>query len=190
MFVQLRMGSRDKFTLIILFAAGNFTVACSIIRMLQIKQVQKDGNNSMLLLWGAIEMNIGVSCFSNSQMLRMKKKADMTMTRLSLPVSLRSSRFSRWVPRTRDLARLPLASAAQTNSMSYLLLMVLEKTRTPPQFLEKSHMIWLLKRERYGRRYKWSLVPRAELPRKHRRLETTLVGSSSSRASVCSRRWV
>jgi len=183
------MGSRDKFTLIILFAAGNFTVACSIIRMLQIKQVQKDGNNSMLLLWGAIEMSVGVSCFSNSPMLRMKKKADMTVTRLSLSVFLRSGRFSRWVPRTRDLTRLPLTSAAMSY-LRYLLPVVLEKTRTPPQFLEKSHMIWLLKRERYGRRYKWSLVPRAELPRKHRRLETTLVGSSSSRASVCSRRWV
>jgi hypothetical protein len=54
------MDTRHEINLIILFAAGNLTVACSIIRMLQIKQVQKDGNNSMLLLWGSVEMNIGV----------------------------------------------------------------------------------------------------------------------------------
>jgi hypothetical protein len=60
LFVRLQMDTRHKINLIILFAAGNFTVACSIIRMLQIKQVQKDGNNSMLLLWGSVEMNIGV----------------------------------------------------------------------------------------------------------------------------------
>jgi hypothetical protein len=61
LFIRLQMDTRHKVNLIILFAAGNFTVACSIIRMLQIKQVQKDGNNSMLLLWGSVEMNIGVS---------------------------------------------------------------------------------------------------------------------------------
>jgi hypothetical protein len=63
LFIRLQMDTRHKVNLIILFAAGNFTVACSIIRMLQIKQVQKDGNNSMLLLWGSVEMNIGVSSF-------------------------------------------------------------------------------------------------------------------------------
>lgn len=64
LFIRLQMDTRHKVNLIILFAAGNFTVACSIIRMLQIKQVQKDGNNSMLLLWGSVEMNIGVSLLS------------------------------------------------------------------------------------------------------------------------------
>ena len=58
------MDPRHQVNLIILFAAGNFTVACSIIRMLQIEQVQKDGNNSMLLLRGSVEMNIGVSLLS------------------------------------------------------------------------------------------------------------------------------
>jgi hypothetical protein len=64
------MDVRHKVGLIFLFAAGNFTVACSIRRMLQIRQVQKDGNNSMLLLWGSIEMNIGVSYFSSLSMLQ------------------------------------------------------------------------------------------------------------------------
>jgi len=64
------MGVRTKMGLIFLFAAGNMTVACSIIRMLQIKQVQKDGNNSMLLFWGSIEMNIGVGYFSSLPVLQ------------------------------------------------------------------------------------------------------------------------
>lgn len=67
LFIRLQMDTRHKIALIILFAAGDFTVACSIIRMLQIKQVQHDGNNSMLLLWGSVEMNIGVSLFSLSR---------------------------------------------------------------------------------------------------------------------------
>jgi hypothetical protein len=88
------MDTRHKVNLIILFAAGNFTVACSIIRMLQIKQVQKDGNNSMLLLWGSVEMNIGVSPFFYPQIRRFSQQsatpADFDQTALTCLPALKT----------------------------------------------------------------------------------------------------
>lgn len=55
------MDLRKRLSLIIVFLLGLFTVVCSVMRMIQIRQVAKDGNNSSLLLWGAVEMNVGVS---------------------------------------------------------------------------------------------------------------------------------
>lgn len=52
---------RQKIVLIALFMAGMSTVAFSVLRAVQIEQIQKDGNNSMLLMWGSVEMNVGVS---------------------------------------------------------------------------------------------------------------------------------
>jgi hypothetical protein len=61
LFANLHMDWRRKLSLIIVFLLGLFTVVCSVMRMIQIKQIAKDGNNSTLLLWGAAEMNVGVS---------------------------------------------------------------------------------------------------------------------------------
>jgi len=50
-----------KIELIFLFGIGIVTSVCSIMRMLSINQVKKDGNNWGLVLWGSAEMNTGVS---------------------------------------------------------------------------------------------------------------------------------
>ena len=50
-----------KIELIFLFGIGVVTSVCSIMRMMSITQVKKDGNNWGLVLWGSAEMNIGVS---------------------------------------------------------------------------------------------------------------------------------
>lgn len=60
-FLPLQMKRQNKILLIVLFVLGFSTVAFSILRAVQIGQVQKDGNNSMLLMWGSVEMNVGVS---------------------------------------------------------------------------------------------------------------------------------
>ena len=57
--VQINM--RRKVALIGVFVLGLFTTVCSIVRMLQILIIQKNGNSTMLVLWGTIEMNVGVS---------------------------------------------------------------------------------------------------------------------------------
>jgi hypothetical protein len=55
------MNWRKRVSLIIVFLLGLFTVVCSVILMIQIRQVAKDGNNFTLVLWGTAEMNVGVS---------------------------------------------------------------------------------------------------------------------------------
>ena len=42
------------------FLLGLFTTICSIMRMVQIITIAKTGNSTMLVLWGTIEMNVGV----------------------------------------------------------------------------------------------------------------------------------
>lgn len=61
LFAKLQIDIRRKISLIVVFVLGIFTTLCSIMRMLQIQQVAKDGNNSSLVLWGTAEMNVGVS---------------------------------------------------------------------------------------------------------------------------------
>jgi len=61
LFANLQVGIRRKISLIVVFILGIFTTLCSIMRMVQIRQVAKDGNNSTLVLWGTVEMNVGVS---------------------------------------------------------------------------------------------------------------------------------
>jgi hypothetical protein len=56
------MNSRKKFGIIGVFALGLFTTVCSIMRMTQIPVIATgSGNSTMLVLWGNIEMNVGVS---------------------------------------------------------------------------------------------------------------------------------
>lgn len=56
------MDNRKKFGIMGVFLLGLFTTICSIMRMVQIRVIAYgDGNSTMLVLWGNIEMNIGVS---------------------------------------------------------------------------------------------------------------------------------
>lgn len=60
--LQLQINTRRKIALIGVFTLGIFTTVCSIMRMVQIITIAKTGNSTMLVLWGTIEMNVGVSC--------------------------------------------------------------------------------------------------------------------------------
>lgn len=44
----------------VIFLLGAFTTVCSIMRMVQIITISKNGNSTMLVLWGVIELNVGV----------------------------------------------------------------------------------------------------------------------------------
>ncbi|OQN97273.1 hypothetical protein B0A48_16815 [Cryoendolithus antarcticus] len=59
-FAKLQIDRRRKLGLIFLFVLGLFTTICSVMRMLQIRQVAKDGNNSTLVIWGTAEINVGI----------------------------------------------------------------------------------------------------------------------------------
>ena len=43
------------------FLLGLLTTVCSILRMVQIGTLATTGNSTMLVLWGVIELNVGVS---------------------------------------------------------------------------------------------------------------------------------
>lgn len=52
----------QKAGVVCLFLLGLFTTVCSIMRLTQIQRVAfGDGNSTMLVLWGTIEFNVGVS---------------------------------------------------------------------------------------------------------------------------------
>ncbi|KAI9788511.1 MAG: hypothetical protein M1816_006851 [Peltula sp. TS41687] len=57
--VQINM--RRKIALIGVFLLGLFTTVCSIMRLVQIRTISKNGNSTMLVLWGTIEMNVGIA---------------------------------------------------------------------------------------------------------------------------------
>lgn len=59
--MQLQINNRRKVALIGMFVLGLFTTICSIMRLIQIITIAKTGNSTMLVLWGTIEMNVGVS---------------------------------------------------------------------------------------------------------------------------------
>lgn len=65
LFFSLQISLRRKVILSILFVLGFFTTACSIMRMVQIWEIAKTGDNSSLVLWAVAEMNVGVSCRRN-----------------------------------------------------------------------------------------------------------------------------
>ncbi|ESZ91556.1 hypothetical protein SBOR_8057 [Sclerotinia borealis F-4128] len=57
----LRMDKRRKFGIIAVFALGIFTTVCSIMRMTEIPVIATgSGNSTMLVLWGNIELNVGI----------------------------------------------------------------------------------------------------------------------------------
>lgn len=59
--VKLHINIRRKIALVAIFMLGLFTTLCSIMRMAQISEIAKTGDSTMLVLWGTIEMNVGVS---------------------------------------------------------------------------------------------------------------------------------
>jgi len=65
--LKLEIKLAKKIGLIAIFTLGIFTTVCSIQRYRQIDRIQdpKDGNSTMLVLWGTIEFNVGVSTARN-----------------------------------------------------------------------------------------------------------------------------
>jgi hypothetical protein len=61
LFLRTLITNRKKAVLIILFALFGFTTVCSVMRMVQILTIAKNGNSTMLVLWGTIEMNVGIT---------------------------------------------------------------------------------------------------------------------------------
>ncbi|KAH6665369.1 hypothetical protein B0J14DRAFT_230970 [Halenospora varia] len=58
---KLQMNNRKKYGVMGLFLLGLFTTICSIMRMVQIERIAKgDGNSTMLVVWGNIELNVGI----------------------------------------------------------------------------------------------------------------------------------
>lgn len=65
MLLKLNVRLQRKVSLVGIFMLGLFTTLCSILRYLQINRIQNgDGNSTMLVLWGTIEFNVGVSCIN------------------------------------------------------------------------------------------------------------------------------
>ncbi|KAH0613717.1 uncharacterized protein H6S33_005603 [Morchella sextelata] len=60
-FLRTQIANRKKVALIGLFALFSFTTVCSVMRMVQIITIAKNGNSTMLVLWGTIEMNVGIT---------------------------------------------------------------------------------------------------------------------------------
>ena len=59
--LNLNVDAKKKIVLCGVFLLGLLTTVCSIMRMYQITTIAKTGNSTMLVLWGAVELNIGVS---------------------------------------------------------------------------------------------------------------------------------
>lgn len=60
--LSLNIKPAQKAGVVCLFLLGLFTTICSILRLTQIQRVAfGDGNSTMLVLWGTIEFNVGVS---------------------------------------------------------------------------------------------------------------------------------
>ena len=60
--LRLSIKPAQKAGVVCLFLLGLFTTICSVLRLTQIHRVAfGDGNSTMLVLWGTIEFNIGVS---------------------------------------------------------------------------------------------------------------------------------
>ena len=59
--LKLNLRAAQKAGLVCLFLLGLFTTVCSIMRITQVPVIAYgDGNSTMLVLWGAIEFNVGV----------------------------------------------------------------------------------------------------------------------------------
>ncbi|KAK2812125.1 hypothetical protein FQN49_008396, partial [Arthroderma sp. PD_2] len=65
LWMKVRITLPRKLGLMAVFLLGLFTTACSIMRVVQIEIIARDGNSTMLILWGTIELNVGIAitCF-------------------------------------------------------------------------------------------------------------------------------
>jgi hypothetical protein len=57
----LQIRKRRKIALMGVFLLGLFTTLCSFLRLSRIAPLAIDGNSTYLVLWGTIELNVGVS---------------------------------------------------------------------------------------------------------------------------------
>jgi hypothetical protein len=80
--LKIQINIRKKVGLVAVFALGLFTTVCSIMRMIQIQVISANGNSTMLVLWGTIEMNVGVSLSSPTNTLLL---ASQLTSSLDLP---------------------------------------------------------------------------------------------------------
>lgn len=58
--VRLQINMRRKVGLLVIFTLGIFTTICSGMRMAQIRTIAENGNSTMLVLWGVVELNVGI----------------------------------------------------------------------------------------------------------------------------------
>ncbi|KAG8528464.1 uncharacterized protein KY384_007382 [Bacidia gigantensis] len=58
--LRLNISMKKKLALVCVFLLGLLTTVCSVLRMVQIETIARTGNSTMLVLWGVIELNIGI----------------------------------------------------------------------------------------------------------------------------------
>ncbi|KAL8890308.1 MAG: hypothetical protein Q9205_005071 [Flavoplaca limonia] len=58
--LNININNKKKVALICVFMLGLLTTVCSILRMVQIISIARTGNSTMLVLWGVIELNVGI----------------------------------------------------------------------------------------------------------------------------------
>ncbi|KAL8934310.1 MAG: hypothetical protein Q9216_005974 [Gyalolechia sp. 2 TL-2023] len=60
MLLKLNINMKKKVALVCVFMLGLLTTVCSVMRMVQITTIARTGNSTMLVLWGVIELNVGI----------------------------------------------------------------------------------------------------------------------------------
>lgn len=101
--LKLSINIKKKIALICIFALGLLTTVCSVMRMVQILTIARTGNSTMLVLWGVIELNVGVRlpsfhyAFSNVPRKKATNFFLRSFSRASL-LSARSFPFSTTAP--------------------------------------------------------------------------------------------
>jgi hypothetical protein len=64
--VKLKVKTAQKAGLVCLFLLGLFTTVCSVFRLTQIHEIAYgDGDSTLLILLGTVELNVGVSGHSS-----------------------------------------------------------------------------------------------------------------------------
>ncbi|KAL8689249.1 MAG: hypothetical protein Q9224_004685 [Gallowayella concinna] len=58
--LKLSINIKKKIALVCVFMLGLLTTVCSVLRMIQIIAIARSGNSTMLVLWGVIELNVGI----------------------------------------------------------------------------------------------------------------------------------
>jgi hypothetical protein len=64
MVLRLQINTRKRVGLCGMFLLGIFTTFCSIMRLAQITSILATGDQTGLVLWATIELNVGVSYYS------------------------------------------------------------------------------------------------------------------------------